>query len=99
MRDLLEFVSARYDFVLVDSPPVIAVADAAIMAPAMEGASLWSFNPGSTTKRSLSKHKNLLERVNTRLVGAILNNVHEKISMAITITIILHYTDKRKEST
>jgi len=98
MRDLLEFVSARYDFVLVDSPPVIAVADAAIMAPAMEGVAL-VIQSGLNDKEIVIKTKNLLERVNTRLVGAILNNVHEKNLYGDYNYYYTYYTDKRKEST
>ncbi|MBN1542976.1 AAA family ATPase [candidate division KSB1 bacterium] len=77
MRDLLHFVVGQYDFVLVDAPPIIAVTDAAVLAPYLDAVAL-VIESGRNDKEIVLKAKSLLQRVKAPLVGVILNNVHEK---------------------
>ncbi|NIA30516.1 MAG: polysaccharide biosynthesis tyrosine autokinase [Actinobacteria bacterium] len=77
MKDLLALVKQRYEFVVIDAPPIIAVTDAAVLAPHVDGLAL-IIESGRNDKEIILKAKNLLDRVGVNIVGAILNNVHEK---------------------
>jgi len=77
MKDLLALVKQRYEFVVIDAPPIIAVTDAAVLAPHVDGLAL-VIESGRNDKEIVLKAKSLLDRVGVNIVGAILNNVHEK---------------------
>ncbi|OGC01873.1 hypothetical protein A2V82_02610 [candidate division KSB1 bacterium RBG_16_48_16] len=77
MKDLLVLVKERYDFVIIDAPPVIAVTDAAVLAPIVDGVAL-VLESGRNDKEIIQKAKSLLSRGGVNLLGAILNNVKER---------------------
>jgi tyrosine-protein kinase Etk/Wzc len=77
MRDLLALVRERYEIVVIDAPPIIAVTDAAVLAPQVDGVAL-VIESGRNDKEIIQKAKGLLERVGVNVIGAILNNVQEK---------------------
>jgi len=77
MKDLLSLVKERYEFVVIDVPPIIAVTDAAVLAPNVDGVVL-VIESGRNDKEIVMKAKSLLDRVGVNLIGAILNNVHKK---------------------
>lgn len=77
MKDLLSLVKERYEFVLVDTPPIIAVTDAAVLAPNIDGVVL-VIESGRNDREIILKAKSLMNRVGVNLIGAILNNVREK---------------------
>lgn len=74
MGQLIERLRARADMLLFDAPPVVAVTDAAVLAGKMDGV-LLVVNAGATKRQLALRAKELLERVNARLVGAALCNV------------------------
>jgi capsular exopolysaccharide synthesis family protein len=74
MADVVEQLTALADIVLFDAPPVIAVTDAAILASRVDGV-LLVISAGSTRREYVRQAKTLLEKVNARVVGAVLNNV------------------------
>ncbi len=61
----------RFDMVLVNAPPVLAVADAAILAPHMDGVVL-VLRAGHTKREHAQRARERLERVRARLLGAVL---------------------------
>ncbi|MFQ5890499.1 MAG: GumC family protein [Gemmatimonadota bacterium] len=63
-----------YDQVIYDSPPVLAVADPAILAARMEGIVMVVL-AGVTSKDALSHAVGRLQQVHGRIVGVILNRV------------------------
>jgi capsular exopolysaccharide synthesis family protein len=70
---LLDRARPSFDYVLIDSPPVSLVADAAVLAPAVDGVLL--VVSAGRTKRDLARRaKDQLERVGARLLGVVLNN-------------------------
>jgi Mrp family chromosome partitioning ATPase len=77
MKDLLALVRERFEIVLIDAPPIIAVTDAAVLAPQVDGVAL-VIESGRNDKEIIQKAKGLLERVGVNVIGAILNNVQEK---------------------
>jgi len=73
MKALLEQVAADADLVLLDAPPVITVTDAALLAAKVDGV-LLVVSAGHTKRDHAQRAKDLLAKVNARLVGAVLTN-------------------------
>ncbi|MCJ7457457.1 MAG: polysaccharide biosynthesis tyrosine autokinase [candidate division Zixibacteria bacterium] len=74
MRMLLEELKEKYDMILFDSPPVIAVTDAAVLSTLLDGVVLVS-SSGSTSREALQRAITLLENVKSRLIGGVLNKI------------------------
>lgn len=72
--NVLGELRARYDIVLVDTPPILAVADASVVANAVEG-TLVVVRANRTDEEALENAVEQLRRVNAPLVGVILNDV------------------------
>lgn len=77
MRDLLTAVRAEYDIVIVDAPPLLPVADAAILMTEVDGALLLT-RFGSTSKEQLRQAVSRIEAVGGRLFGTVLNRTPRK---------------------
>jgi len=77
MKDLLALVKERYEFVVIDAPPVIAVTDAAVLAPQVD-ATLLVVESARNDREIILKAKSLLDRVGVNLLGVVLNNVRER---------------------
>jgi tyrosine-protein kinase len=73
-RTVFATITERYDVVVVDSPPVVAVTDAAVMS-AWADAVLLVVAHGTTSRRGLARAVELLRQVDAPLVGMILNKV------------------------
>ena len=70
---LLGRARANFDYVLIDTPPVSLVADAAVLAPATDGVLL--VVSAGRTKRDLARRaKEQLDNVGAHLLGVVLNN-------------------------
>jgi capsular exopolysaccharide synthesis family protein len=73
---VLALARAQADFVLVDTPPAGALADAAVLAPRLDGMLL--VVSAGRTKRDLARRaREQLERVNANLLGVVLTDVRE----------------------
>ncbi|SEC11450.1 CpsD/CapB family tyrosine-protein kinase [Paenibacillus sp. GP183] len=77
MNTLLEELKKRYDIILIDSPPAIAVTDAQILATRCDGVIL-VIDSGKVKREIALKAKANLEHVQARLLGVVLNNVDRK---------------------
>lgn len=73
METVIETLKSRADIVLFDAPPVIAVTDAALLACKLDGA-LLVVSAGQTKRDHAQRAKELLEKINVRVVGAVLTN-------------------------
>ncbi len=74
MTRTLEELKAMYDIVLFDSPPIIAVTDAAVLSSRLDGVIL-VLKSGQTDREATFRAVTLLKNVNTRILGALLNGV------------------------
>jgi capsular exopolysaccharide synthesis family protein len=74
MRDVLRDAQGEFDVVLIDSPPLLAVTDAAVLATMADGAIL-VIRVGSTAKAAVRRAVAQLQTVHGRIVGAVLNDV------------------------
>ena len=80
MADVLAQLKAEADILLLDAPPVTAVADAAILASKVDGVLLVVH--ANKTKRDLARRaKGILQKANANLLGVVLNNVKLDASM------------------
>lgn len=77
LADLLSKLKGRYDFVLLDAPPLLPVTDAAVLATVADGAILVA-RCGATRREQAEMAAAALVGVNGRLIGTILNFVPEK---------------------
>jgi capsular exopolysaccharide synthesis family protein len=70
--ELLEGLTAQFDLVLVDTPPVLPVTDALVVAGWVD-ATLLVVSAGTTTKKGLGRSVELLRQVDAPLLGTVLN--------------------------
>jgi capsular exopolysaccharide synthesis family protein len=75
MIKLIDKVSSVYDFVLFDTPPVIAVTDAAVLSTNVDGVVL-VVKSGETSREVIERSRMLLDKVNANLLGVLVNGVH-----------------------
>lgn len=73
MNEIVGVLKARASFVLFDSPPVLAVTDAALLGSRLDGV-LLVVRAGHTRREHTVRAKQALERVHARIVGAVLSN-------------------------
>lgn len=73
MQHFIEQALEEFDMILFDTPPVLAVTDAQILANICQG-SVLVVSSGTTEKDSLIKTKELLSSSNGRILGIVLNN-------------------------
>ncbi|HIC94634.1 MAG TPA: polysaccharide biosynthesis tyrosine autokinase, partial [Anaerolineae bacterium] len=74
MEEIIAVLTSRADMVLFDAPPVIAVIDAVVLGSKVDGV-LLVINAGGTKRDHVQRAKAQLEKVNVRVIGAVLNNV------------------------
>jgi succinoglycan biosynthesis transport protein ExoP len=70
---LLESLTQEFDVVLIDTPPMLHIADARILAGSADGAIL-VFRAGMTTRNQARNARVLLDRDRVHIVGSILND-------------------------
>lgn len=73
-KELLNLVSSKFDRVILDSPPINAVADAMVLATQVDGVVL-IFKAGKTSKNLGRRAVRALLDVNAKVYGAVLNNI------------------------
>jgi capsular exopolysaccharide synthesis family protein len=71
-KELFQQLSQEYRYVIVDAPPLVNVADGALIASLCDGAIL-VVNSGETPKALVRQSVNELERANCKLLGIVLN--------------------------
>ena len=79
MKQVVKQVREKAELVIIDSPPVLAVTDAVVLAPHVDGI-LIVVRPGSTKKAILRQTVEQLNRVGGKILGVVLNDVDMKRS-------------------
>jgi capsular exopolysaccharide synthesis family protein len=75
MANLIEAMKKSFDFVLLDSPPILTVSDALVMGPEIEGAILVVWG-GKTAKDALKRAKEKLDQLKVNCLGVVINNLN-----------------------
>jgi capsular exopolysaccharide synthesis family protein len=73
-KKFLTEAANEYDFIFVDSPPVLPVADATEIAPLMDGVFI-VYTVGKIGRGILKRAKSTLDNVDAKVLGVILNNI------------------------
>jgi succinoglycan biosynthesis transport protein ExoP len=73
-KEFLSEAGKEYDYIFVDSPPVLPVADATEIAPLMDGIFL-IYTVGKIGRGVLKRAKSTLDNVEAKVQGVILNQV------------------------
>lgn len=74
MQRLLEDLRGRFQHVIIDSPPLLAVTDATILSALVDGVVL-VVESGVTPKKLVARARKILDSANARLLGVALNKV------------------------
>jgi len=74
MREVLAEAREAFDVVLFDSPPLLAVTDAAVLSTMVDGAIL-VVRVGSTSREAVRRAAAHLRAVHSRVLGAVLNDI------------------------
>ena len=69
--------SEKYDWILFDTPPVLAVTDAQILGSRCDGVIL-VIKSHQTERKELVKAKNLLDKANINVIGSVINGINQK---------------------
>lgn len=74
MRELIARMKSMFDCIIFDSPPLVAVTDASVLATLSDGAIqvVWA---GNTSRRLVEMGKERVENIGAKMIGVILNNM------------------------
>lgn len=72
VRSMIDMLKVSYDIVIIDTPPVLAVADVMVIAPLVEGI-LFVANAGDVPRREIVSAAKTLASAGAPLLGAVLN--------------------------
>ncbi len=75
MRELIKNLKARYDYVFFDSPPIVGVSDASILASEVDGV-LLVVQYRKYPRAMSSRARRILENVGANTIGVVLNNIN-----------------------
>jgi succinoglycan biosynthesis transport protein ExoP len=75
MKTLIQEATAVYDFVLIDSPPMLNVADGRILAALVEGVILVA-KGGATPRKLVQRAQSHVRDAGGHLIGVVLNGVN-----------------------
>ena len=76
-RELLEKAKERYDYIIIDTPPMANLIDGAIIANQCDGAVI-VIESGTISYHLVQKVKGQLEKSGCRILGAVLNRVDKE---------------------
>lgn len=74
MQSILQMAQEQSDVIVIDTPPTLAVTDASVLAPVVDGVIL-VVRPGKTHASAARLTVEQLRRVNANLLGVVLNNL------------------------
>jgi non-specific protein-tyrosine kinase len=74
MEDVLASLGKNSDMLLLDSPPLLSVTDAAVMIPFVDGV-LLVVNSGRTHLRDIKQAASQLRQLGANLIGVVINDV------------------------
>lgn len=95
MKDFLNDMAAKYEVIILDSPPIIAVTDSEILAGLVDS-SLLVVSAGITEKDIMAKSIELLSGENSTLVGTVLNNFAYKSGYGSYYKYYYYYSNPTK---
>ncbi|MGH9899415.1 MAG: CpsD/CapB family tyrosine-protein kinase, partial [Pyrinomonadaceae bacterium] len=74
MRDLCEILCEHYDYIILDSPPLLTVPDSVILSTMVDGVIL-VVRSGQSTREDLLLARREIESVGAKVLGVVLNDI------------------------
>lgn len=71
-KEMMNYLKANFDFIILDCPPLMAGADAQIISRNCQGC-IFVIAARMQDRESILKGKEMLEKVNSKILGAVLN--------------------------
>ncbi|WJP98484.1 CpsD/CapB family tyrosine-protein kinase [Macrococcus bovicus] len=78
MEKLLERLEEDYEIIIIDAPPLLAVADSQILSNSVDGAVL-VVNSLAKNRNEIIKAKNILDKGKCKICGAVLNKMNKNV--------------------
>ena len=75
LREILAALRTHYDWVLIDTPPILAMADTAVLCPLIDGLAL-VVGAETSSRPAVQRAVDQILSVNGRMIGVILNKVN-----------------------
>lgn len=75
-RELLQALYSIYNFVVIDTPPVIGISDPLIISQSVDGV-VMVVRSGKTPKEAAHEARRLLLGVNAKILGVVLNSINQ----------------------
>jgi succinoglycan biosynthesis transport protein ExoP len=79
MRELLELLREEYDYIIIDTPPLLVVTDPSITASMVDGV-LMTLRVRRKSKPNAKESINILRGVGAKILGVVINNSDEASS-------------------
>jgi capsular exopolysaccharide synthesis family protein len=76
-RQLLQALRTHYDYIVMDSPPVLIVTDAMVLSTQVDGTIL-VIDAEATQRNQLKQAAERLKEVNANVLGVVVNRLHPK---------------------
>jgi len=76
MKELINVLYPIYDFIIIDSAPILGLSDSIYLSTLVEGVIL-VVKAGKTHRDALKETKNILQNINTNIIGVVLNGVNK----------------------
>ena len=77
VEEIFSALQRTFDYVIIDTPPVSVVTDAAVISRVSDGV-LLIVRPGVTTIQGAQLSKKNLEAVNAHILGVVMNGYNAK---------------------
>ena len=77
MKNLIKTLKGEYNYVFLDTPPLLSVSDSMILMPDVDGVILVLWG-GKTSREALKRAKERLDMTDTKTLGVVLNRVNLK---------------------
>jgi succinoglycan biosynthesis transport protein ExoP len=79
LKDFIEEAKTEYDFIILDTPPILSTADSSILGSRVDGV-LLIYRIGSVSRGLLKRSITQLEQANCEILGVVLNGVKPEVS-------------------
>ena len=89
MQHLIHLLKKNFDFVLIDTPPLLSGPDTTLLSPIADGV-IMIIDTGRTTFSESKRAKAILEKSGANILGMVMNNYNndfESYYQCSTITI------------
>lgn len=97
MKDILDGITQDSDVIIIDTPPVLSVTDAAVLSAEVDGVVV-VIKPGFTKQSAVLQTIEQLRKVNAHILGFVLNDVNASKSRYYYYKNYYHYSSYYTET-